>query len=168
MRLKLILPKVEPNEIELPKECPREGCRGVQFIPRQEVSKKIVDAQHHEVRAWRYECVECGYVFRVYPKGVNHKQISKRVNGMAVMMMNLLGLSYRAVQIVLNSLGLGTGKALDGTNNHGERAIGWWIKGRYRSMRGYNQEDSALGVSRLIAFAGNNLARGLCLADLMA
>ena len=101
-------------------------------------------------------------------EGENQKRISKRVNGMAVMMMNLLGLSYRAVQIVLNSLGLGTGKALDGTNNHGERAIGWWIKGRYRSMRGYNQEDSALGVSRLIAFAGNNLARGLCLADLMA
>ena len=360
----------------------------MQFIPRQEVSKKIVDAQHHEVRAWRYECVECGYVFRVYPKGVDHKQISKRVNGMAVMMY-LLGLSYGAVEIVLSSLGLGIGKTsvyravqaaivrvpglrqekllsgqqamaigadvtsvrcngkwvtigivvnaitgmvlsidqlsgedvehlkawlkpimeavgadimvtddadalkkvcdetgrshqvckshvgrntdaliaelsamissgqeqsldrigitaqqaladldalqemihsqrpedqarlegiylryanarkpgkgkkhdlayrmrnlfmdrwkfwprltfyrtwkdhhgneiLDGPNNHCERAIGWWIKERYRSMRGYNREGSALGVSRLIAFAGNNLARGLRLADLMA
>jgi hypothetical protein len=57
---------------------------------------------------------------------------------------------------------------LDGTNNHCERAIGWWIKERYRSMRSYKQEQSALGVSRLIAFAGNNLARGLRLADLMA
>jgi len=26
---------------------------------------------------------------------------------------------------------------IDGTNNHCERAIGWWIKERYRSMRGY-------------------------------
>jgi hypothetical protein len=57
---------------------------------------------------------------------------------------------------------------LDGTNNHCERAIGWWIKERYRSMHGYKQTQSALGVSRLIAFAGNHLARNLCLADLMA
>jgi hypothetical protein len=57
---------------------------------------------------------------------------------------------------------------LDGTNNNCERAIGWWIKERYRSMRGYKQTQSALGISRLIAFAGNNLARGLRLADLMA
>jgi tRNA A-37 threonylcarbamoyl transferase component Bud32 len=57
---------------------------------------------------------------------------------------------------------------LDGTNNHCERAIGWWIKERYRSMRGYKQTQSALGISRLIAFAGNHLAHGLRLANLMA
>jgi hypothetical protein len=56
---------------------------------------------------------------------------------------------------------------LDGTNNDCERAIGWWIKERYRSMRGYKQADSALGISRLIALAGNHLAVGLPLADLM-
>jgi len=388
MRLNLILPKVEPKQLEIPKKCPQRGCCGIRFIPRQEVSKKIVDATYPEVRAWRYECASCGHVFRVYPKGVNHKQISKRVNGMAVMMY-LLGLSYGAVEIVLNSLGMGIGKTsvyravqevaqrvpgmkqekrldgyrtkavgadvtsvrcngtwvtvgiavdaingmvlsidelpgedaeqlkawlepildavdadvivtddadalkkvsdetgrsqqvckshvgrntdalvdelsmlintgldhslaaiqvtseqalcdlatlkelihsrppeaqsqleeiylryasarkpgkgkkydvafrmrnlfmdrwnlwprltfyrnwkdeygneiLDGTNNHCERAIGWWIKERYRSMRGYKQVQAALGVSRLIAFAGNHLSRGLRLADLMA
>jgi len=388
MRLNLILPKVEPTHFEFPKKCPRKGCPGLRFIPRQEVSKKIVDAQHPEVTAWRCECLQCGHVFRVYPKGVNQKQISKRVNGMAVMMY-ILGLSYGAVEIVLASLGMGIGKTsvfravqavakqvpglrsgkllngyktkavgadvtsvrcngkwvtvgivvdaingmvlsidelpgedaeqlkawlgpildavdadvvvtddadalkrvsdetgrsqqvckshvgrntdalvdelsaiidagqdhsldaisvtpqqalddlaslkemihtrhsedqsqleviylryanarkpgkgkkydvayrlrnlfmdrwnlwprltfyrnwkdengneiLDGTNNHCERAIGWWIKERYRSMRGYKQEQSALGISRLIAFAGNHLARGLRLADLMA
>ena len=57
---------------------------------------------------------------------------------------------------------------LDGTNNHCERAIGWWIKERYRSMRGYKREQSALGISRLIALAGNHLVHGLRLADLMA
>jgi transposase-like protein len=360
----------------------------MRFLPRQEVSKKIVDAQHPEVTAWRYECKKCGHVFRVYPQGVSQKHISKRVNGMAVMLY-ILGLSYGAVEIVLSSLGMGIGKTsvyravqavaqqvpglkreklldgyqtkavgadvtsvrcngewvtvgiavdavngmvlsidllpgedaqqlqawlepildavdadvvvsddadalkqvsdqtgrsqqvckshvgrntdalvaelagliragqdhsldaigilpeqaladlasltelihtrrpedqsrlediylryaqarkpgkgkkydlayrmrnlfmdrwnlwprltfyrtwkdeygneiLDGTNNHCERAIGWWIKERYRSMRSYKQEQSALGVSRLIAFAGNNLARGLRLADLMA
>jgi transposase-like protein len=388
MRLNLILPKVEPNEFETPKKCPQKGCRGMRFIPRQEVSKKIVDAQHPEVKAWRYECRKCGHVFRVYPKGVSHKQISKRVNGMAVMLY-VLGLSYGAVEIVLSSLGMGIGKTsvyravqtvaqqvpglkrekllggyktaavgadvtsvrckgkwvtigiavdavngmvlsidqlagqdaeqlqawlapildavdadivvsddadafkqvsdqtgrsqqvckshvvrntealvaelcamieagpdhsldaigvtpqqaledlgalkemihtrlpedqsrlqeiylryanarkpgkgkkhdvayrmrnlfmdrwnlwprltfyrtwkdedgkelLDGTNNHCERAIGWWIKERYRSMRGYKQEQSALAISRLIALAGNHLADGLRLADLMA
>ncbi len=388
MRLNLIVPKVEPNHFEFPKQCPQKGCPGMRFIPRQEVSKKIVDAQHPEVTAWRCECIKCGHVFRVYPKGVSRKQISKRVNGMAVMLY-ILGLSYGAVEAVLSCLGMGIGKTsvyravqsvakqvpglkqekllsdykttaigaditsvrcngqwvtvgivvdavngmvlsidelpgedaeqlkawlepimeavdadvvvsddadalkkvsdetgrsqqvckshvgrntdalvaelstiisagqdhslevigitpqqaledlaslkemihsrrpedqsrlegiylryanarkpgkgkkydvayrmrnlfmdrwnlwprltfyrnwkdeygnqiLDGTNNHCERAIGWWIKERYRSMRGYKQGRSALGVSRLIAFAGNNLARGLRLADLMA
>jgi len=388
MRLNLILPKVEPNQFEFPKKCPRKGCGGIRFTPRQEVKKKIVDGQHAEVTAWRCECELCGHVFRVYPQGVNQKQISKRVNGMAVMLY-ILGLSYGAVEIVLNNLGMGIGKTsvyravqgviqqvpglrreklmsgyktkaigadvtsvrcngvwvtvgivvdavngmvlsidalpgedaeklqawlqpimeaveadvvvsddadafkrvcdetgrsqqvckshvgrntdalvaelsaiidagqdhsleaiqvsseqaledlaalkemihtrrpedqprleeiylryanarrpgkgkkqdvayrmrnlfldrwnlwprltfyrnwkdehgneiLDGTNNHCERAIGWWIKERYRSMRSYKQEPSALGVSRLIAYAGNHLARGLRLADLMA
>lgn len=388
MRLNLILPKVEPKKLEIPKKCPQKECGGIRFIPRQEVSKKIVDAEYPQVQAWRYECTSCGHVFRVYPKGVNQKQISKRVNGMAVMMY-LLGLSYGAVEIVLSSLGIGIGKSsvyravqraarqvpgmkqekrldgyktkavgaditsvrcngkwltvgiavdatngmvlsidelpgedaeqlkawlepilnavdadvlvtddadalkkvsdetgrsqqvckghvgrntdelveelsalihagqdhslaaiqvtceqalhdliilkglihsrrpeaqsqlediylryanarkpgkgkkydiayrmrnlfmdrwnlwprltfyrnwkdeygneiLDGTNNHCERAIGWWIKERYRSMRGYKHKEAALGVSRLIAFAGNHLSRGLRLADLMA
>ena len=388
MRLNLILPKVEPPHFEFPQKCPREGCPGMRFVPWQEVSKKIVDAQHPEVTAWRCECSKCGYVFRVCPQGVSQKHISKRVNGMAVMMY-LLGLSYGAVEIVLGSLGMGIGKTsvywavqavakqvpgmkreklldgyrtkavgadvtsvrcngkwvtvgigvdavngmvlsidelpgedaeqlpawlepildavdadvmvsddadafkkvrdetgcsqqvckshvvrntealvaelsamigagrdhsleaihvtpeqaladlaylkelihsrrpedqprlegiylryanarkpgkgkkhavaywmrnllmdhwnlwprltfyrnwkddngneiLDGTNNHCERAIGWWIKERYRSMRGYKQAQSALGISRLIALAGNHLARGLRLADLMA
>jgi hypothetical protein len=105
LRLNLILPKVEPNRFEFPKKCPQKGCPGMRFIPRQAVSKKIVDAQHPEVTAWRCECIQCGHVFRVYPKGVSQKQISKRVNGMAVMMY-ILGKSYGAVEIVLNSLGV--------------------------------------------------------------
>jgi transposase-like protein len=109
MRLNLILPKVEPREFEQPKKCAQPGCPGVQFTPRQEVGKKIVDAQYPEVTAWRYECLRCGHVFRVYPKGVSHKQISKRVNGMAVMLY-LLGLSYGAVEIALSCLGMGIGK----------------------------------------------------------
>ncbi len=109
MRLSLILPKVEPTQHESPTQCPQKGCQGRQFIPRQEVSKKIVDTQYSEVRAWRWECTTCGHVFRVYPKGVSRKRISKRVNGMAVMLY-LLGLSYGAVEIVLNRLGIGIGK----------------------------------------------------------
>jgi len=57
---------------------------------------------------------------------------------------------------------------LDGTNNATERAIGWWIKERYRTMRGYKRVQSALNVSRLIAHCGNHLATGLNLATLLA
>ena len=57
---------------------------------------------------------------------------------------------------------------LDGTNNDCERSIGWWVKERYRSMRGYKRQSSALNVSRLIAFAGNHLAHGLNLSSLIA
>jgi hypothetical protein len=52
------------------------------------------------------------------------------------------------------------GEQLDGTNNTTERAIGWWVKERYRSMRGYKQKASVRNVSRLLAWAGNGLTRG--------
>jgi hypothetical protein len=99
MRLNLILPRVEPRQYEFPKKCPWKGRPGMRFVPRQEVSKKIVDAQHPEVTAWRCECRKSGHVFRVYPQGISQKQISKRVNDMAVVKY-LLGLSYGAVEIV--------------------------------------------------------------------
>jgi transposase-like protein len=57
---------------------------------------------------------------------------------------------------------------LDGTNNANERAIGWWVKERYRTMRGYKREQSVLNVSRLIAFCGNHLSKGLDLASIIA
>ena len=48
-----------------------------------------------------------GYaILRVYPKGVNHKQTSMRVQGLAVMLY-ILGLSYGAAELVLGSLSVG-------------------------------------------------------------
>jgi hypothetical protein len=52
------------------------------------------------------------------------------------------------------------GGGLDGTNNATERAIGWWVKERYRTMRGYKREQSVHNVSRLIAWAGSQLKTG--------
>jgi transposase-like protein len=52
------------------------------------------------------------------------------------------------------------GETVDGTNNACERAIGWWVKERYRTMRGYKREKSAVNVSRLLAWCGNHLERG--------
>jgi hypothetical protein len=52
------------------------------------------------------------------------------------------------------------GETIDGTNNGSERAIGWWVKERYRTMRGYKRKESAVNVSRLLAWCGNHLTRG--------
>ena len=43
---------------------------------------------------------------------------------------------------------------LDGTNNSSERLIGWWIKERYRMMRGYKRTESILNVVTLTARMG--------------
>src|SRR5260370_193832 len=61
------------------------------------------------------------------------------------------------------------GETLDGTNNASERAIGWWIKERYRSIRGYKVPENAVGVSRLLAWCGNflNSQDGAVLAGLL-
>jgi transposase-like protein len=52
------------------------------------------------------------------------------------------------------------GERIDGTNNHAERAIGWWVKERYRTMRGYKKAANAVNVSRLLAWCGNHLNSG--------
>ncbi len=109
MRLNLLLPVVNPGQFELPKQCPRDGCKGRRFYPRQEVEKKLVDGTYSNVKVWRYECANCGRTFRVYPKGVGRQHISHRVLGLAVMLY-ILGLSYGAVAIVLSALGIGIGK----------------------------------------------------------
>jgi transposase-like protein len=57
---------------------------------------------------------------------------------------------------------------LDGTNNADERAIGWWVKERYRTMRTYKRERSVVNVSRLIAYCGNHLSDSLNLASIVA
>jgi hypothetical protein len=43
MRLKLLLPEVEPSVFEEPKVCPYPKCGGRQFHPRQEVRKPVRD-----------------------------------------------------------------------------------------------------------------------------
>jgi transposase-like protein len=61
------------------------------------------------------------------------------------------------------------GERMDGTNNATERSIGWRVKERYRTMRGYKRPASVLNVSRLIAWAGNLLdTPGADLAQVVA
>jgi hypothetical protein len=59
------------------------------------------------------------------------------------------------------------GERLDGTNNASERGIGWWIKERYRPMRGYKRPESATNVSSLLGWLDSQPA-SYNLAELIA
>ena len=48
---------------------------------------------------------------------------------------------------------------LDGTNNSSERVMGWWIKERYRTMRGYKRPESIRNVVTLTARMGARSGR---------
>ncbi len=110
MRLKLILPRVDPDTYIEPEHCPHPGCPGKHFFPMQEVQKNVRDSQYETVKARRYKCLRCRHTFRVYPQGVSAAQVSQRLKGMAVMLY-LLGLSYGAVVIMLEALGVDLSKS---------------------------------------------------------
>lgn len=105
MRLKLILPRVVATEIQPPMQCPYPGCGGQRFRFHQAVRKPLRDTRYLEVEAHRYQCLRCGRTWRVYPKGVTGAQTSLRVKGLAVLLY-LLGLSYGAVSLALDALGV--------------------------------------------------------------
>src|SRR5947208_12176879 len=105
MRLQLLLPKVDPKEMNEPAECVYTDCGSKQVKMHQKVEKALRDTMYSHVEVYRYRCLKCGRTFRVYPKGVSQGQISDRVKGLAVMLY-LLGLSYGAVSLALESLGV--------------------------------------------------------------
>jgi transposase-like protein len=105
MRLHLLLPKVDPKAIPVPLECAYADCTSKQVRFHQPVKKALRDTVHQQVEVHRYRCLKCGRTFRVYPPGVSHAQSSDRVKGLAVLLY-LLGLSYGAVSLALESLGV--------------------------------------------------------------
>ena len=105
MRLELILPRVNATEFEKLSVCPHEDCQGRHFEHHQEVDKPLKDTKYRMVAAHRYRCLRCRRTFRVYPQGVTRAQTSQRVKGLAVMLY-LLGLSYGAVALALEALGV--------------------------------------------------------------
>ena len=105
MRLKLILPRVEPMEFKNLLTCPHKDCQGRHFEHHQEVDKPLKDTGYGVVSAHRYRCLRCKRTFRVYPQGVTRAQTSQRVKGLAVMLY-VLGLSYGATSLALEALGV--------------------------------------------------------------
>src|SRR2546430_3412521 len=109
MRFHLLLAKVDPKAIPVPSKCGYADCTSKQVRMHQPVSKALRDTVHQQVEVHRYRCLKCGRTFRVYPPGVTHAQSSERVKGLAVMLY-LLGLSYGAVSLALDSLGVALSK----------------------------------------------------------
>ena len=105
MRLHLLLSRVEPDRFSKPTICPQKECGGTHFRLHQKVVKPLKDMTYQEVTAYRYQCLRCGCTFRMYPQGVTHAQTSQRVKGLGVMLY-LLGLSYGAVSLTLDALGV--------------------------------------------------------------
>src|SRR5437764_12529674 len=105
MRLRIVLPKVNPEAITNPTRCVYPGCSGRKFHLRQEVAKPLRDTVYHEVQVHRYQCLKCQRTFRVYPVGTTPAQTSQRVKGLAVMLY-LLGLCYGAPSLALEALGV--------------------------------------------------------------
>lgn len=105
MRLQLILPRVEPTKMNVPSICPYADCQGRHFRQHQLVDKAVKDTHYATVSAERYECLRCQRTFRVYPQGVTRAQTSQRVKGLGVLLY-LLGLSYGAVSLALEALGV--------------------------------------------------------------
>jgi len=95
---------VKPDAFQELQFCPYPGCKG-------EIPKPLRDTLYQEVKAYRYRCLRCGRMFRVYPTGVSREHFSQRVKGLAVALY-LLGLSYGAVSLLLEALGLFMSKTL--------------------------------------------------------
>ena len=105
MRLRIVLPKVKPEAIPVPTRCVDTACGGRKLQLRQQVVKALRDTVYREVQVPRYQCLRCKWTFRVYPQGTSKAQTSQRVKGLAVMLY-LLGLSYGAVSLALEGLGV--------------------------------------------------------------
>src|SRR5260221_1314890 len=104
MRLRIVLPKVNPEAIAVPTECVYDGCGGRTVHLRQEVTKALRDTVYHEVQVHRYQCLRCtrersGSIQREPPG----RRRAPRVKGLAVVLY-LLGVWYRAGSFALYRL----------------------------------------------------------------
>jgi len=94
-----------------PDHCPndKQPCSGITFRRYGKPRKHVRDVHVHDVHAQRWECTTCGYVFRVYPQGVTHRQQTLRLQAMSVYYW-VLGMSLGAVTDALAMLGCPLGR----------------------------------------------------------
>ena len=57
MKFHLLLPRVEPEKVEVPTRCPYSGCGGRRLRWHQDVPKAIRDTKYEQVFAHRYQCL---------------------------------------------------------------------------------------------------------------
>lgn len=99
----LKLPDVHHSTQERPKACPY--CHGQTFQRWGKVRKPVKDHRIDAVEVYRYRCNRCGHTFRHYPEGVDRADQTQRMRKLAVICW-VLGLSLRAVEIVLSAFGV--------------------------------------------------------------
>ncbi len=104
MRVRLLVPQVNPQPADRPAAC--RWCQSPLLQRHQAVPKALIDTQVRETQAIRYRCTACGRTFRHYPEGVSHYRQSQRVMGLAVLFWTL-GLSEWATSHVLRALEAG-------------------------------------------------------------
>ena len=123
MRIRVQLPKVEPDKCDKPKECTNEDCDGRYFKLHSVEEKRIRDIGYQTVKTYRWRCLKCKRTFRVYPEGVTNAQQSDRLKALTALMY-VLGLSYGGVSDVTEALGCAVCKttAYNNVQEAGERA----------------------------------------------
>lgn len=104
MRLRLLVPQVNPQPVDRPAAC--RWCGSPLLQRHQTVPKKVIDTQVRETQAVRYRCTACRRTFRQYAQGVSRYRQSQRVMGLAVLLWTL-GLSEWATSHVLHALEAG-------------------------------------------------------------
>jgi len=141
MRIKVRLPKLEPEQYDWPSECPQEGCQGAHFKPHgmKGERKAIRDLRLKEVTAYRRKCLSCGHTFRMYPRGVCRDQQSDRLKAMSVLLY-ALGLSYGAVEDFLEAFGVFVSKTTVYEN----------VQAAGKTSRQRQQSDLAQGKQRVV------------------
>ena len=144
MRLRLILPPVQPERYAAVENCPYAGCGGRHFQHWQSVPKPLRDTQLAAVEAQRWRCVRCGRTFRVYPVDVSHDQTSARLKGVAVLF-SVLGLSYGAVATALAALGWPLSKV----------AVYYAVQEAGTAVAGLRREAVRRGGGRVVALGAD-------------
>jgi hypothetical protein len=106
MRLRIVLPKVNPEAITVPTRCVYPGCRGRKFHLRKARGEST--ARYGVSRgagASLSVFARANAPFWSIPRGRRLPRPAPRVKGLAVMLY-LLGLSYGATSLALEALGV--------------------------------------------------------------
>ncbi len=135
-RVRFTLPQVKLSPDTRPSACIH--CGSVYMNRHGAVTKPICDLYVSEVTVDRYRCCDCGRTFRHYPQGVDRRDQSHRLSGLAALSW-ALGLSLRSVSHLLGAMGcdLSRMSVWRDVQQSGSNALGGWLnrhRGRVRLM----------------------------------
>ena len=135
-RVRFTLPQVKLSPDTRPSACIH--CGSVYMNRHGSVTKPICDLYVSEVTVDRYRCCDCGRTFRHYLQGVDRRNQSHRLSGLAALSW-ALGLSLRSVSHLLGAMAcdLSRMSVWRDVQQSGSNALGRWLnrhRGRVRLM----------------------------------